>query len=215
MTMRFHKRNMLTQTGTVTSAGITYTPNSDGSIKLKGTATGNSRCGFYGDTAYINANNVYNLPKGTYTIYVYRNGEYGGSAFHVYNGTTTTKIADFGASAPYSFTLSEAKNGRVACQYSSGSSFAADGTNYNVFMGVGSGLTIDDFDEPATTRVELSASFGTTIYGGTVDLINGTITSKYASDGTELVTPETISFTIISRYFLDISCRSAISFRGI
>lgn len=195
MTMRFHRRNMLCLLGTLTSADMKYTPQSDGTITTNGTATGNSRYGYYGSTAYANANNIYNFPKGDYTLYGYRTntGIYDSDRpFKLYSGSSTTTLCDVTGRTDY--TQPSAVYGRVANQWSSGVS--RNNINYKMFVGVGKGLTVDDWDAPATTHHELEATFGTTIYGGTVDLTNSTLTSKYASDGTELITPETISITV-------------------
>ena len=43
----------------------------------------------------------------------------------------------------------------------------------------------------------------TQIYGGTVDLINGTVTGVYASDGSTLATPNTYSITPITNTLID------------
>ena len=190
MTMRFHGRNMLTQTGNLTNAGVTYTRQDDGTIKINGTASGNSRYGFFGSTSYASASNCYNLPKGRYTFFA-RNttgGNYS-VAWHIYKGTSTTKIADSATSIVH-FNNPTSQSGRVSNQLSSGSVY--NNAIFKVFLGVGD-CELEDWDAPSTRAYEVTVSFGATIYGGTVDLINGTITSKYASDGTELVNPELLS----------------------
>lgn len=191
-TMRWRRRNMLDLTGAISSAGITYTPQPDGTLKMNGTASGNSRYGFFGNTAYLNANNTYNLPAGAYTAFFYSEtwAAYK-QTLHVYKGTTTNKITDI--NNLQRFTNPTSQIARVANQDSAGSSL--DNNITKAFLGVGA-CTLDDWDAPATSRYELSVPLGQTIYGGTVDLVNGIVTSKYASDGSELETPDVFSISV-------------------
>ncbi len=191
MTMRFHRRNMLCLIAQATSAGVTYTPQDDGTIHISGSPTSNSRYGYYGSSGYSNANNIYNLPEGKYTAFgsVVNSGIYTSAPYHIYKGSTTNKIIT--PEGLTHFTNAESQLARICNQWSTAYQYDND---YAMFLGVGE-CTLAEWDAPSKTHHELSAEFGGTIYGGTVDLVNGVITSKYASDGTELITPETISFT--------------------
>ncbi len=192
-TMRFRRRNMLDLTGTITSAGLTYTPQSDGTLEINGTATGNSRYGAFGSTSYISASNTYSLPAGTYTVFAqWEDTETFSAGWHVYVGTSTTKIGDFSSSGAAVLNNATSRSGRVSCQFASGTSF--DHKRSKLFMGVGT-LNVEDFDAPSTTRYELEVDIGQTVYGGTADLTGGFFLSKYAADGTELAEPVEIPIT--------------------
>lgn len=188
-TMRFHKRNMLCLTGTATNAGLTYTPQADGSVNVSGISTGNSRYGYWGATSYQNTNNLYNLPAGTYSFFVWSQNinNYTPFGLHIYKGSSSTKIADTDTNV-VSFTTANAEIARVNSQFSSGIDFSSPRT-INVFLGVGANLSINDWDAPATTHDELSVNLGQSIYGGTVDLVAGKVTSLYDSAGNLLATP--------------------------
>lgn len=190
-TMRFHRRNMLCLIGPSSSAGVAYTPQEDGTLLLNGTATGNSRYGIFGHKTYDNVSNIYNLPAGRYTVFLYypEAGRYS-NALTIYKGSSTTQIKSLDGLTR--FTTAESQAGRLILKYTEGTQLA--GTKAMAFLGVGD-LTEEDFDAPATAHHELAVDFGQTVYGGTADLSGGVFLSKYASDGTELAEPVEIPIT--------------------
>ena len=156
-------------TETMTSRSVDLIPQSDGTIKLDGTATG-------GTAVFDIARSLdFYLPAGTYFVNE-TSSVYSITVYSETNGTATLVKSGGG-----SFTLSERKKIFVRIG-------VANGTSTGVFISLQ--LELGD---TATTFVPYTAtaypiSWTDTVYGGSVDIISGTGISDYGYlvlDGSE------------------------------
>lgn len=191
ITMQHRRRNMLALTYDATSAGVTYTRNEDGSVHIAGNPTGNSRYGMWHGSYGVPSP----LPPGQYEAYAWQevNGEpkYTHYGFNVYEGTGSTKIAtpEDGVTP---FVTSDWKAARAITYLRTAQEVPYD-NNVKFFIGVGSGHSFENWDAPVTDLDQVSVSFGSAVYGGTLDVVNQTFTSLYAADGTLLADPLVIN----------------------
>ena len=169
-------KNLL-PTGTAqTIKGVTFTPNADGSISVKGTATGNV---FYGANGLWNTLNVK------------------GGTEYILSGTP--------ANAPKSMYIAIVGGVMCKHGIEVAFSYDAD-TDISVVIVVESGSTVDYVFHPMIRLASIadaayepyqgntySADFGQTAYGGTLDWNTGVLTVEWgckAFDGTESIDTE-------------------------
>lgn len=161
----------------VTTNGLTFTESLDGTVTVSGTATANTNFFLLTDYAF-EAGKTYKLsgcPSGG-TMTTYRLAIGGVSA------------VDLGSGVVYKPATTSTTDVRI---------LIVNGTTCSnlIFKPV----LIEESEPPYTyekTEVtDYTYGFSSLIYGGTVDFMNGLVTSKYAANGTELATPTT--FTII------------------
>lgn len=162
----------------VVTNGLTFTENLDGTVTVSGTATATTS--FYMLTGYtFEAGKTYKLtgcPSGG-NMSTYRLAIGGVIAVDLGGGVVYKPETTLASSDVRILILSG-----TAC-------------NNLIFKPV----LIEESEPPYTyeeTEVtDYTCGFSSVIYGGTVDFINGLVTSKYAANGTELATPTT--FTIV------------------
>ena len=156
-------------TETMTSRSVDLIPQSDGTIKLEGTATG-------GTAVFDIARNLdFYLPSGTYFVNE-TSSPYSITVYSEINGTATLVKSGGG-----SFTLSERKKIFVRIGVASGTS---TGLFINFQLEVGN--TATTFEAYAETLTPVS--LGQTVYGGEVDVVGGEGISNYGYlvlDGSE------------------------------
>lgn len=172
-------KNILTPTfRKVTTNGLTFTENLDGTVIVSGTATATTS--FYMLTGYtFEAGKTYKLtgcPSG--------------------GNMSTYRLAIGGV-------LAVDLGGGVV--YKPETTLASSDVRILIINGTACSnlifkpVLIEESEPPyayeKTEVTDYTVGFPATIYGGTVDFTNGVITSKYAADGTILATPTTYTFT--------------------
>jgi len=178
-------RNLLpTMSAQTTVNGITYTPNSDGSVTLNGTATNFSNIDLGRGTL--------TLPAGQYTSSAKKNGA-GNVLFVTYkNASPAQTITSVG-----SFTLTETTDIFFRIGVESGTTL----TNVTVYPQIEAGDTATSYVPHEQTY---TIALGDTIYGGTMDFETGVMTvdraimylstpSYYESSTNVYATSDTIS----------------------
>jgi hypothetical protein len=131
------------------------------------------------------------LPPAQYQAYAWRDSEtnhgYVTFGMNIYEGTGGTKITIINPIIN-EFRTTEWKNARVIAYLSNAQEVPYNAT-VKFFLGVSGGNSIDNWDAPATSLDQVSVSFGSAVYGGTLDVIGQKFTSLYAADGTLLAEP--------------------------
>ena len=174
----------VTETGTVTNNGITYTINADGSITANGTASGTSKCTL--------ATNFRLIPGASYIM----NGA-PNSGYRV-QLTDYPVVNNKGQDTGSGITITgENINYAMNLLVVSGTTLSNAVARPMIRLAAISDATFEEYKRYGIFQVSL----GETIYGGTLNLDTGTGLSKYAADGTELETPVSISFAVPQLYY--------------
>lgn len=152
--------------------GISYSINSDGSLHREGTASGNS---FNNGNATNYANCPYKFKAGTYTLTVSGNID---NNTYVQMGIFTASGASFPAQGitgegSKTFTVSEDFGAWYYCKLNNGAT-----VNDNVYIWLQAGDTSSAY-EPYEAPKTYAADLGRTVYGGGVDIVNGSGTENY------------------------------------
>lgn len=158
--------------------GIDYSINADGSLHRYGTATANS---FNNASVSNYANCPFKLRKGTYTLSI--SGEnLDNNTYTVIGGWTAsgTQIANQGktATGTITFTVNEDFGLWYYVKLNSGLQ-----VNDDVYIWLSAGSTADAYEKYVTPTTH-TVSLGRTIYGGEVDVVNGTGTDENGNDFT-------------------------------
>ena len=161
-------------------------------------ATGKSSWHVSGSSTGLSANlgswsgNHRFLPKGTYTVTVSYSGTVSGTAniwgYDRANTTNRRLVAIARWNTPQTFTLEEDTWYVMYASIGSGKTVDAD-----VFIQIEQGSTGTDWESSEGEYV--TKELGQTVYGGTLDLISGVLTSTLNADGTQKATPEVIQLT--------------------
>lgn len=179
--------------------GVNYSITSEGKLTIAGTATSNSQP-YVTNTATTLANMQYGpYPAGTYTVTA--TGFVGPTTSNriIFNAkyTDDTELlsdirisgepgqAPDGTGRAYTFTATKPFKFGLYALIPSGST-----VNCEVGLQLEVGTVLHDWE--ALQKADYPMSWQTqagTIYGGTLDLLNGVLTSTLAQDGTELSTP--------------------------
>ena len=150
--------------------GVDYSINADGSLHRYGTASGNS----FNNGNATNYNNCpYKLHAGTYTLSVdgnINNNTFVSLGIFLKSGASFTSQGVTGVGS-VTFTVSEDFGAWYYCKLNNGVT-----VNDDVYIWLYAGSTAHAY-EPYQTPTIYTANLGRTIYGGTVDIVNG--------DGTE------------------------------
>ena len=146
---------------TFTDSGVTWTLNSDGSVKLNGTATLNS--------VYDFGHNVLTLPAGTYITYDQTvSGVYSVTIFKVVNGTASVIKSGGGA-----FTLTEATSVFVRYVVSSGTT-----VNTTIYPQIEAGSTATAY-APYENICPISGHDEVNVQRAGKNLFDGTLLNGY------------------------------------